>query len=39
MLLSRHKGDPADTVKRTDVPLVTGEGSKDCHTRLFACFP
>lgn len=35
MLLSRHKSD-ADTVSRTGVHLVTGEGSNDCHTYLLA---
>lgn len=39
MLSSRLKGDPADTIMRMDVHMVTGEGSKGCHTYLLACFP
>lgn len=38
MLLSRHKGD-THTISKTDVYLVTGEGSKACHTYLLAYFP
>lgn len=39
MLLSRHKGDPTDTVSGIDTHLANVRGCKDRHTLLLACLP